>query len=141
QMKRFDNPKAFELFVVVSRNPETDKPELHCHYDYEFTSEQAKQQYVLSALQNNVLFCYRLLLSRTGRPDTDFIAPELSYISAYAIHKAKQLEEELWSVAGVIDAIDISTEIVWRFGAPSELSQQHYARQQALLAQLQKPVP
>mgnify|MGYP006139915335 FL=1 len=141
QMKRFDNPKAFELFVVVSRNPETDEPELHCHYDYEFTSEQAKQQYVLSALQNNVLFCYRLLLSRTGRPDTDFIAPELSYISAYAIHKAKQLEEELWSVAGVIDAIDISTEIVWRFGAPSELSQQHYVRQQALLAQLQKPVP
>ena len=140
QMKRFDSPKAFELYVVISRKASTEQPELHCHYDYEFTSEQAKQQYVLSALQTNVLFCYKLLLSRTGRPDTDFIAPELSYISAYAIHKAKQLEEELWSVAGVIDAIDISAEIPWRFGAQAELSQQHYARQQALLAQLTQPI-
>jgi hypothetical protein len=63
------------------------------------------------------VFCYKILLSRTGRPDTDYIAAEMSYISTYAIHKAKTLEEELWSVAGVIDIIDISEEIPWRYGA------------------------
>lgn len=140
QMKRFDTPKPFELFIVINSNTATGQPELQCRYDYEFNSEQAKQQFVLNAVQNHILFCYKLLLSRTGRPDTEFIAAELNYISAYAIHKAKQLEEELWSVAGVIDAIDISAEVPWRYGAPTEQMQQHSVRQQALLAQLQQPV-
>lgn len=138
-MKRFDTPKQFELFVVIN-NSTGNAPEAYCRYDYEFSSEQAKQEFVLNALQNSVLFSYRLMLSRTGRPDTDFIAPELSYISAYAIHKAKQLEEELWSVAGVIDVIDISAELPWRFGTSIELLQQQQKMQQQLLAKLKQPV-
>ena len=138
QMKRFDGPRAFELFIIIDRSSAV--PKLECRYDYEFISEQAKQQFVLTALQNSILFCYKMLLSRTGRPDTEFIAPELTYISTYAIHKAKQLEEELWSVAGAIDVIAISAEIPWRFGASTEQSQQQNAKQQALLAQLQQPV-
>jgi hypothetical protein len=139
QMKRFDNPKHCELLIVVNHNTATNQPEVNCRYDYEFTSEQAKQQFVLNALLNNIVFSYKLLLSRTGRPDTDYIAPELTYISAYALHKAKQLEEELWSVAGVIDAIDISTELPLRYGAPAEQIQLHTKRQQALLIKLQQP--
>ena len=139
QMKRFDNPKLFELFVVVN-SVDGSPAELYCRYDYEFSTEQAKQEFVLNALQNAVVFSYKLMLSRTGRPDTDFIAAELSYISAYAIHKAKALEEELWSVAGVIDAIDISTELPWRYGASAEQVQQHSSRKQALMTKLQQPV-
>ncbi len=140
QMKRFDSPKAYELFIVISNNTAGKKPDLVCHYDYEFSSEQAKQQFVLQALKSNMLFSYKLLLSRTGRPDTDFIAAELNYISAYAIHKAKILEEELWSVAGVIDVIDTSAELPWRYAATAEQIQLHNKRCQALLAQLQQPV-
>jgi hypothetical protein len=138
-MKRFDNPRQFELFVVVN-GADGPHPELYCRYDYEFSSEQVKQEFVLNALQNAVLFSYKLMLSRTGRPDTDFIAAELSYISAYAIHKAKALEEELWSVAGVLDAIDISAELPWRYGASTEQLQQHSSRKQALMSKLQQPV-
>ena len=139
-MKRFDSPKAFELYITV-HNKAAPGSRLSCRYDYEFASEQLKQQYVLSALQNGTLFCYRFLLSRTGRPDMDFIAAELNYISTYAIHKAKQLEEELWSVAGVIDAIDISAEVAWRYGATLEQSAQQDSQRQTLIAQLQQPVP
>ncbi|MGP9802163.1 PilZ domain-containing protein [Rheinheimera sp. NSM] len=138
QMKRFDSPKQYELFLLV--NNEAGALHISCKYDYEFSSEQSKQQFVLDARQSGVLFCYRLLLSRTGRPDTDYIAPELSYISAYAIHKARQLEEELWSVAGVIDAIDISAEIYWRFGAAAEPAKLQQQRLQLLSTQLQQPV-
>ena len=75
--------------------------------------------------------CYKILLSRTGRPDTDYIAAEMSYISTYAIHKAKTLEEELWSVVGVGDVIDISDEILLRYGVSAEqiLAQQEKRRQ------------
>lgn len=117
QMKRFDTARSYELFIARPAQTEVEPGALLCRYDYEFDNEQAKQQFVLDALQKGDVFCYKILLSRTGRPDTDYIAAEMSYISTYAIHKAKTLEEELWSVAGVIDIIDISEEIPWRYGA------------------------
>ncbi|MDX5408388.1 MAG: PilZ domain-containing protein [Chromatiaceae bacterium] len=138
-MKRLDNARVFELFVQVKEDSDQGL-QLTCRYDYEFGNEQHKQQFVLNASSGGSLFCYRLLLSRTGRPDIDFIATELNYVSAYAIHKAKKLEEELWSVAGVIDAIDISAEVLWRYGASAEHSEQHEQRRLALLAKLQQPV-
>ncbi|NRQ44532.1 PilZ domain-containing protein [Rheinheimera sp. YQF-2] len=140
QMKRFDSPKQYELFLLLSKEPGNEALQISCKYDYEFSSEQSKQQFVLDARQHGILFCYRLLLSRTGRPDTDYIAQELSYISAYAIHKARQLEEELWSVAGMIDAVDISAEIYWRYGAVTESEKQQQQRLQLLSTQLQQPV-
>ena len=47
----------------------------------------------------------------------------------YAIHKAKVLEEELWSVVGVGDVIDISDEILLRYSiAPEQIQQQQQKR-------------
>jgi hypothetical protein len=88
---------------------------LESYYDYEFTDEQQKQAFITSSLRDATLFAFRLFLSRTGRPDTDYIAKEISYISVYALHRAKTLEEELWSVAGVGDAVNISKELAWRY--------------------------
>lgn len=139
QMKRLEAPKSYEMFLVVSQTDDTT--ELSCMFDYEFRDEQHKRQFVLNALQHKIIFSYRLQLCRTGRPDVDFIAAELSYISAYAIHKAKVLEEELWSVAGMIDAVDISAEVGWRYGAASDVYQRQQQRQQSLLNKLQQAVP
>lgn len=138
QMKRLDLPVNFELFVVLTKAD--GAMQLSCRYDYEFRTEQHKQQFVLNALQHQIIFCYRLSLCRTGRPDVEFIAAELNYISQYAIHKAKVLEEELWSVAGIIDAVDISAELAWRYAADNATMKAHALRQQALLTQLQQPV-
>lgn len=132
QMKRFDMPKSYELFIRCPRVSDVTLDNMICRYDYEFDSEQAKQAFVTEALQQDMLFCFRLYLSRTGRPDTDYIAKELSYISTYAIHKAKVLEEELWSVAGIGDAIDISHEVPLRYGVNIE-PQQLQKWQQLLL--------
>ena len=46
----------------------------------------------------------------------------------------------MWSVAGMIDIIDISTELPWRFAASHELMQQQVKKQTALLHKLQQPV-
>lgn len=138
QMKRLEAPKSYEMYLVIKQK--NSVTELSCMFDYEFRDEQHKRQFVLNALQHHIVFSYRLQLCRTGRPDVDFIAAELSYISTYAIHKAKLLEEELWSVAGMIDAVDISTEVAWRFGADNELYQRQRQRQLALLNTLQQPV-
>ena len=138
QMKRLEAAKSYEMYLVITQS--SDKTEVSCRYDYEFSNEQQKQQFILQALQHKIVFGYRLFLCRTGRPDVEFIAPELSYISTYAIHKAKQLEEELWSVAGMIDAVDISAELPCRFAASHELWQQQAKKQLALLHKLQQPI-
>ena len=41
--------------------------------------------------------------------------PELSYISSYAIHRGKQLEQDIWSVAGVVQVFDITKEALIRY--------------------------
>ncbi|MBZ9612110.1 PilZ domain-containing protein [Rheinheimera maricola] len=140
QMKRFDSARAYELFIALPATIETAPTELLCRYDYEFDTEQLKQQFVLDALQNGSLFCFKLMLSRTGRPDTDYIAAEMNYISTYAIHKAKALEEELWSVAGVIDIVDISTEVPWRYGAKVDPIKQKQIQLDQIALQLKQPV-
>ena len=86
-----------------------------------------------------MLFAFKIFLSRTGRPDTEHIAKELGYVSTYAIHKAKVLEEELWSVVGVGEVVDITDEVLLR----SNLSNTQIAEQQhkrlTLLAGIQLP--
>lgn len=134
QMKRQDPPQCYELYLKVLPQPE-GPPELSCHYDYEFNKEPDKHAFIQRLIEDKAaVFCYRIWLSRTGRPDSDFIAKELSYISQYAIHKAKLLEEELWSVVGVGELIDISEELLLRLGIPETQRQQQRSLRQHLLS-------
>ena len=79
--------------------------------------------FVKASVKEELFFAFRLYISRTGRPDTDYIAKELSYISNYAQHKAKTLEEELWSVIGVGDAVDITQEVLTRYGVTLDVQE------------------
>ena len=65
---------------------------------------------ISKGITSQLIFVMRLYISRTGRPDTDYLSNELKYVSQYAMHKAKDLEEALWAVAGVGDVVDITEE-------------------------------
>ncbi|MEM0513905.1 PilZ domain-containing protein [Pseudoalteromonas sp. YIC-827] len=104
---RQEQAKAFDLFIHV--RPKEDKiiDAISCRC---LTLEQdykALTPFINDALDGGLLFCYRLFLSKTGRPDTKYLLSELKYISHYALHKAKELEDALWQVEGVIDALAI----------------------------------
>ena len=71
------------------------------------------------ARQQGEFYSVLVGISRTGRPDTSFIAGELDYIAKFAIHKAKKLEEELWSVVGVGELTDTTEATLFRLGIPS----------------------
>ncbi|KDC55670.1 PilZ domain-containing protein [Pseudoalteromonas sp. S3431] len=68
------------------------------------------EKQISQGIKSDLIFVMRLYLSRTGRPDTDYLSNELKYVSQYAMHKAKDLEKALWSVAGVGDVVDITEE-------------------------------
>ncbi|MFC4655235.1 PilZ domain-containing protein [Rheinheimera marina] len=133
KMKRQELPFRYEVYLRYI--PEHDKTEqsLQVEFDFDLPTANQRKNFVDESLQQGLLFAYRIFLSRTGRPDTEHIAKELGYVSTYAIHKAKVLEEELWSVVGIGEVQDISDEVLTRYNvAPSLAEQQRQKRQQLL---------
>lgn len=111
---RQDPPLAFTLFIRFDpRQPSiSDAITSRCISEDDYKPQTL---FVKKALRNDLMFVFRLYVSRTGRPDIDYLSNELKYISQYALHKAKDLEEALWAVAGVGDLIDISDEALTHF--------------------------
>lgn len=126
QMKRQDAAKPIELYIKVTKD-EQAKLTFHSHYDFEFSSAEDLKAFIHEAIAHHTLFSFRLFVSRTGKLDSEYIAKEIGYISVYAIHKAKSLEEELWHVEGVADGVETSAEVVARFNVQAS-EQQHQAR-------------
>lgn len=117
---RQDPPLPFTLFVRFDpRQAEiSDAITSRCISEDDYKPQTL---FVKKALKNDLVFVFRLYVSRTGRPDIDYLANELKYISQYALHKAKDLEEALWAVAGVGDLIDITEEALTHFDIDQRL--------------------
>ncbi|AWB67254.1 PilZ domain-containing protein [Saccharobesus litoralis] len=131
KMQRHSRPIQQDVYIKYRKDAPSLSDKFEVQLVDDFRNEAAQKIFVQKSLQPNVLFfALRIYTSRTGRPDTDFIAKELAYVSQYAIHKAKVLEEELWSVAGVVDLIDISQEVMSRFGFPVKLINQQMQKRQ-----------
>ncbi|WP_404338474.1 PilZ domain-containing protein [Pseudoalteromonas mariniglutinosa] len=120
---RFDPRKSTISEAITSRCIATDDYKPHTLF-------------VKKALKTDLLFVMRLFISRTGRPDIDYLANELKYVSLYAMHKAKDLEEALWAVAGVGDIIDITDEALNHFDFDEKLLAEMKKRKQLWLKRL-----
>ncbi|GHG68744.1 pilus assembly protein PilZ [Alishewanella longhuensis] len=123
QMKRQDAAKGNELYIKVSTDEQANLT-FSSHYDFEFNSAEELKTFIQDAIAHHTLFSFRLFVSRTGKLDSEYIAKEIGYISVYAIHKAKSLEEELWHVEGVADGVETSAEVVARFDVQASEQQQ-----------------
>lgn len=113
QARREDRPQAVELFILHKKLPQ-GKQHDEIRFGDEFRNTAERKEFVNKALLIGEFYSIQLRISRTGRPDMEYLAKELHYIAKYAIHKAKQLEEALWSVVGVCDVIDTTTATLHR---------------------------
>ena len=77
----------------------------------------AIESFIEQCLPNSIFRAVTVSLSRTGRPDTQFIQAELNYISRYAAYRAQEIEEDLWQVYGIADTVDV-TESLLDFALP-----------------------
>ncbi|KMT65261.1 PilZ domain-containing protein [Catenovulum maritimum] len=125
RLQRHSKPLYQDLYVRCKLSESNEKDRFESILAHEIRNEAARKIFIQKSIQPKMMFfSLRVYLSRTGRPDTEFIAKELAYVSQYAIHKAKSLEEELWSVTGVGDIIDNTEETMTRFNFPADKIEQ-----------------
>ena len=109
---RQDKPLKYTLFLRFDPDKKTLKDAIKSQVLRPEDSLDSLFLFIKKALRKEMLFVFQLCISKTGRPDTDYLANELKYVSHYALHKAKDLEEALWDVTGVCDLIDITDEVI-----------------------------
>lgn len=134
---RLDNqsrPKLLTLYAFIRR--EDGEFKIVRRFGHEFKSATLEQAFVRHGMEQGIVLAMRLEISRTGKPDINFIANEFKYVNLYAAHKAKQLEKDLWSVVGMVDVINCSDELYTRFNLEPELHEQQAQRLDDLLAEL-----
>ncbi|PJG58246.1 PilZ domain-containing protein [Aeromonas cavernicola] len=114
-IEREDRPHEDEVYVAhVQANG--DQPLFTSRLASSFANVAEKREFIEQALQQGAFYSVRVGISRTGRPDTNFIANELDYVAKFAIHKAAKLEEDLWSVIGVGELTDTTAATLLRLG-------------------------
>lgn len=114
QTKREFRPFIVELNIAKIRTSDVNF-RYEIKLDDEWISVEEKTAFIKKSLNNGEFYSIQLHISKTGRPDMEFLAKELDYIAKYAIHKAKKLEEQLWNVTGVCDIIDTTEATLSRY--------------------------
>ncbi|CAH9056445.1 hypothetical protein PSECIP111854_01794 [Pseudoalteromonas sp. CIP111854] len=107
---RKSKPLKYNLFVSFDNTEKDLSKAIKSHCIEKGEPQESLSLFLKKAITKNMLFVFHLHVSKTGRPDTDYLANELRYVSHYALHKAKELEEGLWKVTGVCDLIDVTDE-------------------------------
>ena len=110
-----ERPKMRELFIAFDPSKELTGDAINSYFTEHFTQPEQRRQFIAQALQNGQFIAVKVFLARTGRPDFETIQSELNYVSVYAVHKSKLLEEQLWNIAAMGDIIDVTDEVLRRF--------------------------
>ena len=81
----------------------------------ELKTAEMRNFFIKKSLKQGDFYSLQLKLSRTDEANMEHLNPELAYIGSYAIHRGKQLEQEIYSVAGVVQLMDVTQETLLRY--------------------------
>jgi len=108
-------PIQAEIYVAFDPSQPDYETAIDAQWENELATHRSKLQFIKAAMSKGEFYAFNVHVSRSNRPDTSFLEQELSYITRYAIHKATQLEEQMWEIAGQIFLTDITEEVVYRY--------------------------
>jgi hypothetical protein len=114
-----DEPIIELLYISIDINEDDVGKSVRVTLDSELSTPELKRFFIKKSLKRGQFYCLKLLISRTNEPDMEYLNAELSYIGLYAIHRAKKLEQDIWSVAGMIQYLDITKEVLSCYNLPS----------------------
>lgn len=109
----FDPTQTAQRMVVVSK------------WSHRFASHKARKNFIEEALKRGQFIAIRTILTNTDKPDTDMLQLEMNYVSMYALHRAKALEENLWGIVGCAHLFDITDEVMVRYRYTKDIIEQN----------------
>jgi hypothetical protein len=108
-------PVQAEIYVAFDPKDIDYETAIVAQWENELATHRSKLQFIKTAMARGEFYAFSVHISRSNRPDTSFLEQELLYITRYAIHKAKQLEEQMWDIAGQVYLTDITQEAIYRY--------------------------
>ena len=114
KMQTTDFPENQIIYIAIDHSQEDIEDAVKVRSDSQLKTLKLQKIFISSALKKGDFYAVQLKLSRADEPDMDHLNPELSYISSYAIHRGKQIEQDIWSVAGIMQVYDITHEVLLR---------------------------
>lgn len=112
QLHEHDAPYSNILFISINRKKKPLNEMVETRLISDFETVEDKHSFIHEAQDNGEFLCVQFKLTRTAEPNIAHLNHELSYISSYAIHKGKQIEQDIYSVAGFIQYSDITQEML-----------------------------
>lgn len=109
------------LYISINPNVESIEKAVNTRLGTELENDKQREFFIKNALKKGEFYCIQVKLFRTSEPDMVYLNPELSYIGSYAIHRGKQIEQDIWSVVGMIQVFDITHETLFRHNLLSKM--------------------
>lgn len=110
-----DNAVSELIYIAIKNKVSDIETGVTIKQASELDSPQMRNFFIKKALKEGEFYSLKLTLSRSDEAHMEYLNPELSYISSYAIHRGKQLEQEIYSVAGIVQLIDSTQETLFRY--------------------------
>jgi len=107
-------PMTDILYIAINPDIELVDKSVSTVLASEFENNELKALFIIKAQKRGYFFAIQVKISRTDEPDMGYLSPELNYISSYAIHRGKQIEQDIWSMVGVVQLFDITQEVLLR---------------------------
>lgn len=117
-----EEPVTKLVYVAVNSSESKIDKAINVALDSELNTAELEQFFIKRALKHGQFYCLQLKISRTNEPDMEYLNAELSYVSSYAIHRGKQIEQDIWSVVGAIQVFDVTKEILFGYRLATENS-------------------
>tara|TARA_B100000700_G_scaffold331347_1_gene463355 strand:- start:1948 stop:4413 length:2466 start_codon:yes stop_codon:yes gene_type:complete len=125
---RKDAPLTTLLIFQLGWNEKSQRTINLTSFDTQTLSLDDVEHCVTQALLDGTIIAVNVELSRTGRPDSQFVEAEMQYLSAYAQHKVDRVEEQLESVIGVADSYSVSNLLMQSLQLSDSLRATAYER-------------
>lgn len=115
QVKVENMPIRQELFVAFDPSLNEKRTAIIPRFTHRFASDEERKNFIREAISRGQFVALHVMLTTTGKPDLDMLQSEINYVSVYAIHRAKELEQKLWSIVACAHLMDVTDEVMTRF--------------------------
>eukprot|EP01093_Parvamoeba_rugata_P011645 TRINITY_DN321_c0_g2_i5.p1 TRINITY_DN321_c0_g2~~TRINITY_DN321_c0_g2_i5.p1 ORF type:complete len:847 (-),score=169.64 TRINITY_DN321_c0_g2_i5:14801-17341(-) len=121
QVKLENMPLRQELFVSFDPNQKDPRMAILPRFSHRFEDNHQRHTFIKEALGRGQFIAIHVMLTTTGKPDLSMLQTEINYVSVYAIHRAKELENKLWSLAACAHLVDVTDEVLIRYGFDTDI--------------------